>query len=43
MDVNTFQILLIDVTFYFYHVQKVVLNVLIKMKPEYMRHRRLKG
>ena len=32
MDVNCFQILLIDVTFYLYHVQKVVLNVLIKLK-----------
>ena len=31
MEVNCFQILLIDVTFYLYHVQKVVPNVLIKM------------
>ena len=41
MEVIRFQILLIDVTFYIQHVQKVVLNALIK--PEYMRHRRLKG
>ena len=32
MEVNCFQILLIDVTFYIYRVWKVVLNVLIKMK-----------
>ena len=44
MEVNCFQILLIYVTFYVYHVQKVVHNDLIKKwKPEYMRHRRLKG
>ena len=44
MEVNYFQILLIDVTFYLYHVQKVVLDVLIKkLKTEYMRHRRLKA
>ena len=30
MEVNFFQILLIDVTFYLYHAQKVVHNVLIK-------------
>ena len=30
MEVNCFQILLIDVTFYLYHVQKVVLDVLVK-------------
>ena len=30
MEVNCFQILLIDVTFYLEHVQKVVRNVLIK-------------
>ena len=32
MEVNCFQILLIDVTFYFEHVLKVVHNVLIKNK-----------
>ena len=32
MEVNRFQILLIYVTFYLYHVWKVVLNVLIKNK-----------
>ena len=32
MEVNCFQILLIDVTFYLQHVQEVVPNVLIKMK-----------
>ena len=43
MGVNSFQILLVDITFYIEHVQKVVHNVLIKnKKPEYMRHRRLK-
>ena len=30
MEVNCFQILLIDVAFYLSHVSKVVLNVLIK-------------
>ena len=32
MEVNCFQILLIDVTFYLYHVKKVVLNVVIKTR-----------
>ena len=41
MEVNFFQILLVDVTFYLQHM---VINVLIKKwKPENMRHRRLKG
>ena len=31
MEVNCFQILLIDVTFYLEHVQKVVHNEVIKM------------
>ena len=30
IEVNDFEILLIDVTFYLYHVQKLALNVLIK-------------
>ena len=30
MDVNSFQILLVDVTFYLSRVKNVVLNVLIK-------------
>ena len=30
MEVNDLEILLIEVTFYLYHVQKLVLNVLIK-------------
>ena len=35
MEVNCFQILLIDATFYLLHVQNVILNVLInKWKPE---------
>ena len=32
MEVNSFQILLIDVTFYLNHILNVVLDVLIKMK-----------
>ena len=44
MEVNSFQILLIDVTFYLKHVLKVVLNVLIKKwKAEYIRDRRLQS
>ena len=30
MEVSCFQIVLIDVTFYLQHAQKVVINVLIK-------------
>ena len=30
MEVNDFEILLIDVTFYLQHVQKLVLNVILK-------------
>ena len=30
MEVNTFQILLVDVTFYLYHILNEVLDVLIK-------------
>ena len=40
MEVNDLEIFLIDVTFY---VQKLVFNVLIKMKTEYNRDQRLKG
>ena len=46
MEVNSFQILLIDVTFYLYHVYNVVHKVLIKYEnPNIgpMRHRRLKS
>ena len=44
MEVNCFQILLIDVTFYLQDFENVALNVLIKNeKPECMMHRRLKG
>ena len=44
MEVNYFQILLIDDTFYIQHVHKVVLNVLIeKWKPQYNQDRWLKG
>ena len=32
MEVNSFQILLVDVTFYLYHIQNVVRNVLKKIK-----------
>ena len=32
MEVNDFEILLIDVTFYLYCVQKLVFNVIIKNK-----------
>ena len=30
MEVNDLEILLIDVTFYFYHARKLIFNVLIK-------------
>ena len=40
MEVNDFEIFLMDVTFY---VQKLVVNVLIKMKTEYNQDQRLKG
>ena len=44
MDVNYFQILLIDVTFDLWHVQKLVFTVLIKIKiKKYNRGQRLKG
>ena len=44
MEDNYYQILLIDFTFYFWHVQKVVLNVVVKKyKNEYIRERWLKG
>ena len=43
MEVNCFQILLIDVTFYLKHVQKVVLNVLIKMKTRIYAAPAVKG
>ena len=44
MEVNDFKILLINVTFYHYHVKKLVFNVLIIKwkKNEYNRDRRLK-
>ena len=32
MEVNSFQIMLIDVTFYLQHILNVVLKVLIKIK-----------
>ena len=44
MKVNDFEILLIDVTFYLWHVQKLAFIVLIKNeKNEYNRDRWLKG
>ena len=43
MEVNCFQILLIDDTFYLYHVQNVVLNVLIKMKTRIYAAPAVKG
>ena len=44
MEVNFFEILLIDVTFYLQLVWKLVFNVLIKNEnPEYNRDRRVKG
>ena len=44
MEVNYFQIVLIDVTFYLQHVYNVVHNVVLKKrKTEYIRHRRSKG
>ena len=43
MVVNCFQILQLDVTFYLEHVQKVVLNVLIKMKTRIYAAPAIKG
>ena len=44
MGINYFQILLSDVTFYLYHVLKLVFNVLIKTwNKAYNRDRQLKG
>ena len=44
MDVNFFQILLINVTFYLQYVWKLIWNVLIKnVEKEYNRHWRSKG
>ena len=43
MEVNDFEILLIDVTFYLYYVQKLVFNVIIKNKKIYNRYRQLNG
>ena len=45
MRVNDFEIFLIDVMFYVYHVEKLVFNVPIKKwkKHEYDQDRRLKG
>ena len=43
MEVICFQILLIDVTFYLNLVQKVVLNVLIKMKTRIYAAPAVKG
>ena len=41
MRVKDFEILLIDVTFYFYHAQKLVPNV--PLKNEYIRDLRSEG
>ena len=44
MKVNYFQLFLIDVKFYFYHVSKLTGNVLIKnAKNEYNRYQRFKS
>ena len=44
MEVNDLKIFQIDITFYHWHVQKVVFNVLTKMKKnEDNRDWRLKG
>ena len=44
MEVNKFQILLINVTFYLYQAQKLICNVPIKnIKKEHGRHRQLKS
>ena len=44
MELNGFEILLIDVTLYLEHVQKLVFDVLIKIEEnEYNQDRRLKG
>ena len=44
MDVDYFQILLINVTFYLQYVWKLIGDVLIKnIENEYNRQRRLKG
>ena len=42
MEVNCFQILLIDVIFYFFNMfKRWYLTANKKWKPEYMRHRRV--
>ena len=43
MEVNSFQILLVDVTFYLYHISNVVLNVQIKMKTRIYAAPAVKG
>ena len=44
MEVNYFQIVLIDVTLWPYHALKAVLIVvIIEWKTQYIRHRRLEG
>ena len=44
MEVNDFEILLIDHTFYHWHVEKLVFNLLKKYeKNKHNRDRRIKG
>ena len=43
MAVNSFQILLVDVTFYLYHISNVVLYVLIKIRAWIYANKWLKG
>ena len=43
MEVNSFQILLVDVTSHLLHIQHVVLNVLIKMKTRIYAAPAVKG